>query len=284
LKPDYGETVPNIYIDIFTRMFQETNGDFTCFMGGGFGSPMEGLPSWVRDLSQTRAAGIIAGEEQRIRYVSLYQASRLSPVSVHWKDNREMRHRATYVDRVKVVGPCMWSSRTLEQKLDISEVFHQWLDLCRAVVGDDDPEGFRHTFSRIICGDMCKTVEGGAEFRRARSTDFPEEHIWNQMIEGNLYATDMRGYGWGLNFAMWGRCLFTTHEGRLGLCHPNTKSGDEIWIMRGVQVPFVVRALEQTKPGGADSYSLIGDCFLQGTMDGEVAELEKLMERPIVFV
>lgn len=106
------------------------------------------------------------------------------------------------------------------------------------------------------------------------------------MISGYLHASVMRVYGCGLNFAMWGRCLFTTDSvnSKIGLCYPNARQGDEVWIMRGANVAFVVRPLEHAEPGCAGRYALIGNCYVHGIMDGELAELEKLNQRPIVFV
>lgn len=278
-RPNYQEDVSTVYTDIFTRMVRETNGNFTCFMGGGFGSLMPGLPSWVRDLSQTRPLGVVAVEERRVWYVSLYQASLTQPFQPLWNENREFHYEGTYAETVKAVGLHISTSNTV-----LREVFGQWLDLCKEVMGTCEPRVLRNTFSRIICGDVCKTLDGDSEFRRARETDFPEEDAWNRLIDGDIYALDPRAYGWGLNFGVWGRCFFTTYSDKMGLCHPNTLPGDEVWVMRGIQVPFVVRPLEPADAGCAGKYSFLGDCFLNGIMDGELGEKEKSTGRPIVMI
>jgi hypothetical protein len=277
-KPNYREDIPTVYTDMFTRMVRETNSNFICFMGGGFGSSMPGLPSWVRDFSQVRAAGVVAGEDKRISFVTLYQASLAPPFPVLWNENRQLHYRGTYADTVKAVGPHLSTSNA-----DFGEVFRQWLDLCKEAMDPCEPTVLRNTFSRIICGDVCKSLDGGPRFRRARETDFPEEDAWYRLLNGDTFALDMRTYGGGVNFAVWGRCFCTTYSGKMGLCHPNTLPGDEVWIMRGIQVPFVVRPLERADAGCAGEYSLRGDCFLNGIMDAELGEKEKSMERPIVM-
>ena len=70
----------------------------------------------------------------------------------------------------------------------------------------------------------------------------------------------------------------------MGLCHPNTRPGDEVWVMWGIRVPFVVRPLELADAGCAGKYSFLGDCFLYGIMDGELGEKEKSMRRPIIMI
>ena len=284
-RPNYRQDVSTVYTDIFTRMVQELNGNFDCFMGGAFGSSMAGLPSWVRDFSQTKAARVIAGEERRIWYAWRYQASLATSIPVQLIENRELHCRGIYADTIRAVGLPMNPPDTFTPESDISEVFHQWLDLCKEVMGHCESRVLRNTFSRIICGDICKTVdEGAVQFRRARETDFPEEAVWHRLVDGNINAMDLRGFGWGLGFAMWGRCFFTTYLGKMGLCHPQTLQEDEVWVMRGVRVPLVIRPLEHTDASCAGEFSFVGDCFLHGIMDGELGEKEKLMERRIVIV
>ena len=278
-KVNYHENVSTVYRDIFTRMVREANDDFTCFMGGGFGSSMPGLPSWVRDFSQARPLNVVAVEERRIRYRALYQASLLNPIPPLWNGIKELHYRGTYADTVRAIGP---PSKLTNAPL--CDIFSQWLTLCKEVVGPCEHRVLRTTFSRIICGDICKTLEGDAEFRRAKEADFPKKDIWDRLMDGDVYATDQRAYGWGLNFGFTGRCFFTTRAGKMGLCHPNTKLGDEIWVLRGVRVPFVLRPIEVAEEGCASRHSFLGDCFLHGIMDGELGEKEKSMERPIIIV
>lgn len=97
------------------------------------------------------------------------------------------------------------------------------------------------------------------------------------------------------------RCYFRTDDGGQGLCHPNVKVGDQLWVLHGSNVPFVLRRAvlsdeEQAELRPRDAYGidednsfglnlnfvddrrpykhyyLIGDCYLDGLMDGEAAE------------
>ena len=278
--PDYKKDVSTVYTDIFTRMVRETNGNFSCFMGGGFGSPMHGIPSWVRDFFQAKTLTVVAVEETRIRCVTLYQASLAQPLQPLLKENKELYYVGTYAETVKAVGLHVSADDTV-----FREVFGSWLGLCMEAMGTCDPRELRITFLRIICGDVCKTLDGGSEFefRRAKETDFPEND-WNRLIDGDISVLDMRAYGWGLFLAVRGRCLFTTYSGKMGLCHPNTRPGDEVWVMWGIRVPFVVRPLELADVGCVGKYSFLGDCFLDGIMDGELGEKEKSMSRLIIMI
>ncbi|KAG2045262.1 hypothetical protein BDR03DRAFT_938310, partial [Suillus americanus] len=59
------------------------------------------------------------------------------------------------------------------------------------------------------------------------------------------------------------RRVFSTEEGDLGIAHQGARVGDEVVVVPGAAVPFVVREVE----GGA--YALIGEAFVHGAMDGE---------------
>ena len=103
-------------------------------------------------------------------------------------------------------------------------------------------------------------------------------------MDGDVSVLDARASGSRLNFGVRGRCLFTTYSGKMGLCHPNTLPRDEVWVMWGIRVPFVVRPLEPADAGCAGKYSFLGDFFLHGIMDGELGFKEMSMLRPIIMI
>lgn len=59
--------------------------------------------------------------------------------------------------------------------------------------------------------------------------------------------------------------IFTTMDGKLGLGTEDLRDGDNIAILRGCNIPAVLREYQ----GG---YKLIGMCYLDGVMFGEVFE------------
>lgn len=54
-----------------------------------------------------------------------------------------------------------------------------------------------------------------------------------------------------------------TTEGRLAWVAPYSKPGDKIRIILGSKSPHVLR------PSGDETYKLVGQCYLQGIMNGE---------------
>jgi hypothetical protein len=61
------------------------------------------------------------------------------------------------------------------------------------------------------------------------------------------------------------KLLFTTTTQKIGQGPKSMKLNDEVWILRGAQVPFVLR------PMGNGHHRLIGEAYIHGVMHGEVA-------------
>ena len=77
-------------------------------------------------------------------------------------------------------------------------------------------------------------------------------------------------------FKLWSyqRRFCTTEGKRLGMVPRATQKGDIICAFPGAITPFVLRA------DGSGNYLLVGECYVQGLMYGESADLPGLMEKP----
>jgi hypothetical protein len=60
-----------------------------------------------------------------------------------------------------------------------------------------------------------------------------------------------------------GRNLVGTSNGFLGLAPANARQGDYVYILLGCNVPVILRLT------GGGSFKVIGECYIQGLMDGE---------------
>jgi len=59
------------------------------------------------------------------------------------------------------------------------------------------------------------------------------------------------------------KVLATLYEGQVGLVPLDAKKGDAVWILKGCSVPVVLRKC------AAETYTLVGECYVHGFMDGE---------------
>jgi hypothetical protein len=67
-----------------------------------------------------------------------------------------------------------------------------------------------------------------------------------------------------------GRCLFVTEEGHLGLGPESLEKGDEVWVLQGARVPFVLRENWDWREEG--TYKVVGEAYVHGVMHGEMVE------------
>lgn len=65
-------------------------------------------------------------------------------------------------------------------------------------------------------------------------------------------------------------CFFVGFQGEYGLCPSMAKPGDTVVILKGGNVPFILR---QQRDNAADyHFELVGECFLHGAMNGEFVQ------------
>lgn len=64
-----------------------------------------------------------------------------------------------------------------------------------------------------------------------------------------------------------GRVMFVTGTGWVGLAPFGTIESDVVFVAVGADVPYILRACE-------DGYELVGECYVQGIMDGETMSMD----------
>jgi hypothetical protein len=69
---------------------------------------------------------------------------------------------------------------------------------------------------------------------------------------------------------VWKRRLFRTPEGYIGIGPETMQPGDRVHILLGCSVPVVLRWL-----GDTSYYHLVGECYVDGVMDGEACRDEQ---------
>ena len=77
---------------------------------------------------------------------------------------------------------------------------------------------------------------------------------------------------------MFNQQMFVTDNDLLGCGHLDTQVGDEVWIFRGGNVPFVIRRQDEE-----DGYTFVGECYVQGLMMGEVFVDERFVEKTVTL-
>jgi hypothetical protein len=72
------------------------------------------------------------------------------------------------------------------------------------------------------------------------------------------------------------RMMFHTDTGFIGLGPRNMREGDEVCILQGGRVPYILRRVPSEASEGEsqsrDEWNLVGECYVSGIMYGELVE------------
>ena len=68
----------------------------------------------------------------------------------------------------------------------------------------------------------------------------------------------------------------------MGMVPPKSKVGDLVSLLLGAKTPYVLRRSVDKTPGNRDTYVLVGECYMDGMMDGEMMGILPRMERLVI--
>lgn len=323
LTPDYLHSESEVFYDATFAMLHRDISSLRCLTGAQYGPNAEKWASWVRDFGTTMTQGQSDLESNRLMIYDLFDASKgrksrwesfmtwppaadekphqvglgltgkcVGTVAVICEKNRCGDSAESDEQQRKVLGSWMQASgvnfdRYSIEKQCSDEVLRFWTTILGGVMsaGQDQTE---YSDWRRFTAEALVWLKPFLSF--IRTGDQIRTFALNRTL---LVATDAR-------------CYFKTDGGGQGLCHPNVKVGDQIWVLHGSKVPFVLRCavlddeervelrprdaygvgeddVFGLKPDFVDNrtpyehYYLIGDCYLYGSMDGEAADGESFV-------
>ncbi|KAH7041462.1 heterokaryon incompatibility protein-domain-containing protein, partial [Microdochium trichocladiopsis] len=127
------------------------------------------------------------------------------------------------------------------------------------------------THYRYSMQELCGLEVGTAEDRAVDEQELRGLSEDDKLLLTSLWVTTVQMH------CLSRRMAFTSH-GYVCLVPPGTVPGDRVAIVPGLSVPVVVRPV----PGSGldrrsvDEFQLVGECYVHGIMDGEMADPERL--------
>lgn len=109
---------------------------------------------------------------------------------------------------------------------------------------------------QIPPGDFCPPGLYAAE--RPTLIDADSQEVRDMSRRYSLMA-------WNYNMS---RCLYRTRRGYLGTGPQSVQRGDIVCVFMSAAVPFILRS----RGDGDDGYTLVGDAYVHGIMDGELVK------------
>jgi hypothetical protein len=286
--PDYTKPYPVVCQDLACFLMSRSSAhslDFlgtvlrlvpgTAFVRESVNMDFGPLPSWVPDWSIRIS---MFPFEKRL-YPDTYDES---PLAYHASGSYQSickAHQArlfiqgSLVDKIaRVWSICEWNLAAAGFNLE-----EQWIPvepdkLYR--VNETMMQAFNHT---IVADLGRKDTEDDAAFSRnmAMDWDFAKRH------RDTLTTQERQRQSWmliGTKMMTFGRRLFETERGLLGLGPAAADAGDQVCVFAGGQVLYVVRSVAN------DEHEFIGECYVHGMMDGEACDEPSFKLQEMVLV
>ncbi|KAK4099596.1 HET-domain-containing protein [Parathielavia hyrcaniae] len=270
----------------------------TSYFTGGQTQERLALPSWVPDL--TRQGPVNPLVSYTIRPQLFHAGGNQKPNVTVSTGGRVLHLGGRIVDRVaKLIRPQDEVPFPTEEDVAPKSGFHScmkmrmrnWMGACYEVAGEEyrrrtknkgDPEqtpdetkeqtelrrGFLET---LLCGMTTMREPVPEEVLLAMQVYV--DYLFDYFTDGFELSEEVR-----ITMLTWGaviensllgmvdcRRFCRTEQGRLGQVRNEASEGDAVVCIVGAEVPYLLR--ENTEKKGV--YTLVGDCFLQGVMQGE---------------
>ncbi|KAF5614123.1 het-6-heterokaryon incompatibility [Fusarium subglutinans] len=304
LRPDYRKSVVEVFRDVTLHLIRQGSLDILSGVEDVKFRQIQQLPSWVPDYSVHQVASILC-MPPRPGWFTLYAAAVGRDVSVqHSPSNPNILTLSAYrVDAISKIGPAAEESiyNTLEKwasMVDFSAPYpitngksFPMIDaFWRTLVGNIGfgassypvSQDWRYKFAAFalqarwelqqhlsissdtqrVAVERPSLTPGIDSILDILKDDHQMDHQMEEALDedGDLYRSTMHHISWY-------RRLFLTDGGYLGLAHPSCQPGDELVLLSGGRVPFVVRRGSMEIP---ECYSIVGEAYVHGIMDGEL--------------
>ncbi|KAN0114672.1 HET domain containing protein [Hyaloscypha variabilis] len=289
ITPDYKLNIAIVYSQPIVTYWQ-TIPSLRPLVLVGKQNPRLRLPSWVPDWSMVETDA--PSQQFRAERYHLFKACghQSSPPVVY--DHRTLHVRGINWDTVSRLGPAiserLWNVAVGKGCFD---TVRSWYELAISY-GLPSSSGIRHTrhsqhraFWRTMLFDIVPSyianIDGNARPVRATENDYDTLRTEFELFEAQLETFQSPVLLSNIMQAMMKNVLrkqfIITDSGYLGMVPLDTRVGDQIFFLANGNMPFVLRPSQKTfsPPGLPEAkqvcYKLVGECYLDGLMDGELA-------------
>jgi hypothetical protein len=286
--PDYTKSVEEVFIDTTEKMIKCYGLGILRYCNYDAGS---GLPSWVPALFETTNRPIRQTLPADEEFSAGQSADTVNPPRTLSDDRKVLVVQACRIGTVSEVGSTFVEAGQRRPVANYLAAVTSYLKKAAAMkqcpyasgdTTDDDgqPEWLQQAEYCIPVGDIESFGQGGA----VRATELTKE-CHNNLVEflknveveddelpGFLSGQDRtHGHARMLHWAHLGCTLerhpFITENGYVGTGPDDIREDDEVVILVGEALPYILRPAEQ-----AGRWILLGTAYVHGVMDGEFME------------
>jgi hypothetical protein len=254
------------------------------------------LPSWIPAINSKMLRNPLGSFTIKAQ---CFQAGGLTaPRITTSANNRRLHLTGRLIDNVKATVPGIWDRPfpSAEDVLPKTGFLNQvmlwkrfWFQECKDLAADGDwpnlPPPEKRKFYKTMMSGMTGLRDPAPQdtidalevyFNHVADYFNPGYKIsdtdWNTILtQGSIIEHSVLAMAMGLRFCK-------TENGRLGQTSSETLPGDRICVVLGAEVPYVLR------PDEGGTFKLVGQCYVDGVMDGEALADDKFEDSEIILV
>jgi len=202
------------------------------------------VPDWAADIDQAR---LFMELEWIYPYAMFKAAGQTKAETRDSFSNNALDLQGFIINRVVKTGP------VIENDSNVAETVAIW---------QTDPNGV-YPLGGTFSDAMWRTI----------TTDIYQSHGNRRRIKSDedpkvLFAEALAKDGRGFLLSSYGCRGFMLERGIIGVGHPDMELGDSIFILKGGNMPFILRQVQ--KDEGDVAYQYIGQAYIYKMMDGEM--------------
>lgn len=232
--------------------------------------PYSWTPNWTRTVRLKPLCFLAYADDDPI-----YRAGGKKNGWRHRVDGFKLHLLARYVCRVTDIEGLSraFSKRSLDNPLDLGATqdwlaeFHGFLKAISHI-----PEQRRLSTRRLPIADRDITTVKSHD-RATSNLQRGFELLSEPALEQDGWYNEVESFAWSLNVTVTysrgppavGREVFALDDGFIGLGPPSVRVGDLVYVIAGHDITLVIRCADQ------DQYRIVGEAFVEGIMDGELA-------------
>lgn len=274
LEANYGISEQQLYRDISLHLLRSCP-DRSLSVLWRESEPTDSFPSWVKEFNKETTA---LNRRARSELYNACNGGKIQPADY---TDGVLSFLGTKVDILKEVTQNAHSA-SMYSGCQFS-TFHEWAQFLKLNKrqGPYSPGvTWLDAFAKTLSGDIHGLCRKGCGLSKNKLRGFvrslTKKKPRNCHVESSLAQE--------LNTSAAGRKMFITEQGRIGLGPKWMQPRDEVWILSGGSVPFVLRPLplqntedhDMEQPNAQKYHVVVGDCYVQGIMFGEAVSATAL--------
>lgn len=262
MAPDYSLSTSQVYARATIELVRSMNDLMPLIGMRGLPRHIDNLPTWASDFTAYRESHPRTWNRYTIasRY-NYFKAAGHTSAMVDVVDDRTIRMQGFNCDSIMATGRFLgkeyWTNVNPNHICELTNDWKIWLQQLYGPDSDLEAAEFADqwdAFLRTLLGDYITDDE--FVIRRASSDD----------LEGLKTFLNGTGTMFGsFRFSLLGnivnQALFRTSKGWIGTGPATMATGDEVWVLYGGNMPFILR------PG--TTHNFVGEAYVHGVMHGE---------------